>query len=237
MRAYELKNDASFDDLYQSLDEIGCAVRFSAFLVGDAGGTSVVTHREAALRMLEQQRDEVDSYFNELLQRQEYQGRHRSEFFFITIFEDLLGPGARISVAEFLGPGCDLAGRKLLLRGQTKNHLNHLFWSGDEENFQNAVKTHVDDGFTHAFLNPPYSLFGLVNRKPQSLPNKEKHRLFFKTVDRLLGGLAQNCVIYRWSEDSSNFFDAGKEWWGTYFYTVFVPDSSRIVGIIASETD
>jgi hypothetical protein len=235
MRYSQLKEEAGFEDLYRRLDEVRCAVRFASFEVVDGG--NVAAHREVALRLLELQRDRIDRHFAELLQRPEYVGRHRSEFFVVTIIENLLGPGDRIPLKEFLGPGCDLPGRRLLLRGHTKNHLNHLFWTGDDENFRNVVQAEVGDDFTSAFLEPPYSLIQLVGQEARPLTNTEKHRLFFETIDRLFGGLSENCTIFRWSADSSSYFDAGKEWWGTYFYTVFAPDFSRIVGVVASTTD
>jgi len=233
----ELVEECGFEDLHENLDRVGCAVRFAAFRTGDADGTDASVHRLAALKALERERDRTDRHFAELLQRPQFAGKRRSEFFVMTIHEDLLGPGDRVCVEDFVGPGCDLSRRRVLLKGTTPNHLNHQFWSGDDENFRNVVQIDMGKSFARAFLNPPYFLIRRGDGKCRSLTHAEAHRIFFETVDRLFGGLPGNCIIFRWSADSSNYFDAGKEWWGTYFFTVFVPEFSRIVGIIASATD
>lgn len=37
--------------------------------------------------------------------------------------------------------------------------------------------------------------------------------------------------------DWSNYFDAGKEWWGTFYWTVFNKKNNTIMVLGASETD
>jgi len=43
--------------------------------------------------------------------------------------------------------------------------------------------------------------------------------------------------VYKWSTDSSNYFDEGKDWWGSFFWTVYNPCRDWYIGIIASTTD
>lgn len=43
--------------------------------------------------------------------------------------------------------------------------------------------------------------------------------------------------IYSWNDDFSDYFDDGKEWWGTALWSVFDELQSRFVIIGASLTD
>lgn len=57
-----------------------------------------------------------------------------------------------------------------------------------------------------------------------------------QVCDALFGDIA-SLEIYAWPTDCSNFFDFGKEWWGTFFWTVYSPTHNWYVGILASSTD
>ena len=46
-----------------------------------------------------------------------------------------------------------------------------------------------------------------------------------------------HCEVYRWNDEFSNYFDAGKEWWGTGLWSVYDPLERTIVIIGASLTD
>ncbi|WP_343784001.1 hypothetical protein [Wandonia haliotis] len=41
----------------------------------------------------------------------------------------------------------------------------------------------------------------------------------------------------KWSTNCSPFFNAGKEWWGTFFWTIYNPEKNWYIGICGSETD
>ena len=43
--------------------------------------------------------------------------------------------------------------------------------------------------------------------------------------------------VYRWNDDFSSYFDAGKEWWGTGFWTAYDPKTGVFAVIGASLTD
>ena len=47
----------------------------------------------------------------------------------------------------------------------------------------------------------------------------------------------ENVEVYRWNDDFSNYFDAGKEWWGTGLWTAFDVENKLFVIIGASLTD
>lgn len=45
------------------------------------------------------------------------------------------------------------------------------------------------------------------------------------------------CEVYRWNDDFSDYFDEGKEWWGTGLWTVFDRTAKTVIVIGASLTD
>ncbi len=146
--------------------------------------------------------------------------------------------GIKISTEEFLGPYFDTNQMKPLIKGSTM--LNHYFYFDQEENenniididtvIQNFKKEYlkVDNGFTYAFLEPPYGLYGL---SPY-----EKGKLFLETLTILFSNINE-LVIYKWNTDFSPYFDPGREWWGCYFFTVYNPEKDIYIGITASQTD
>lgn len=77
-----------------------------------------------------------------------------------------------------------------------------------------------------AFLDPPYRL---------RLDAARAAKLCEESLTVLLGDLAE-WSICAWSDDWSNYFDAGKEWWGAYLWTLCRADG-RGVWIGASTTD
>lgn len=148
--------------------------------------------------------------------------------------------GQSISLREFLGWEYDLERRCLALRGQTK-HLNDYFlapyvecadhrcdystlssqWDADLD----LEETH---GYAYAFSSPPYGL---------RLPNVETDALFQTLNHCLFGGLSDELDVWRWETDWTNYFEAGREWWGEYLWTVQRPGSGRVVVIAGSSTD
>lgn len=60
---------------------------------------------------------------------------------------------------------------------------------------------------------------------------------FFLDFCRLLFTDISQIEVYKWSTDSSNYFDEGKKWWGSFFWTVYNPCRYWYIGIIASTTD
>ena len=85
-----------------------------------------------------------------------------------------------------------------------------------------------NNGYAHAFADPPYGL-----RASSAVIND-----WFSTINRqLFGGLDDDLEIFRWSTDWSTFFDAGHEWWGAFLWTVTRPGAPVIVAIAASTSD
>ena len=84
------------------------------------------------------------------------------------------------------------------------------------------------DGYKTAFFLPPHNLRGSWD---------EQDRLFNGINASIFGPVPLACEVYSWSTDWSNYFDAGNEWWGAFYWTVRPINSNLIVVIGASTTD
>ena len=131
----------------------------------------------------------------------------------------------------FLGPYWSGTRKTLLVHGQSPN-LNYFFYANDEEKRETAIDlAHWVEasGYAYAFSEPPYKL---------QCPNKRKSELFVRINNGLVpfGMDATGTIIYSWPTNWSSYFDAGREWWGEYLWTVWYP-GRRVLGITASTTD
>jgi len=159
-----------------------------------------------------------------------------------TDYDELDQSGVEIGLEEFLGPFYDFELRKPFVRGLIDNNtINSYFYFDQEETVDNKVEINerVKDyeskfpnrngNFVNAFMEPPYSM-----QTGKTIKEKGEYLIdflnyFFSDFDEL--------EIMKWSTDCSEFFNAGKEWWGTYFWTVYNPTKEWYVGICGSETD
>ena len=91
------------------------------------------------------------------------------------------------------------------------------------------VNDYVNKGYEEVFFDPVY---GCSDEQ-----RKQLKELFPKINEVLFGGLFLPLQIFSWSTDWSNYFDAGKEWWGAYLWTIHRPGSKQIAWIGASATD
>jgi len=107
------------------------------------------------------------------------------------------------------------------------------FWGSDNAKI---IKSHLGDkggvvpnvdGYKTAFFLPPYSLDRTLNAEA----------VFAQINGLLFGPTPSELEIYEWSTDWSNYFDAGHEWWGAFFWTLRQPDTDWIITIGASSTD
>ncbi len=89
----------------------------------------------------------------------------------------------------------------------------------------------VSEGFAFAFLNPPYSL------KVSGGAVGAEHELFLNFLNEVLRGPEAGAKMFSWNTESSSYFDAGREWWGCFFWTLEIPSLSRIIVIVGSSTD
>lgn len=86
----------------------------------------------------------------------------------------------------------------------------------------------ADMGFAYAFSDPPY---------PIRLSARELGELFEEIKVTMLGGITDGSVIYQWPTDWSTYFDAGREWWGSFLWSLARPATNSIAVIAASTTD
>lgn len=163
-----------------------------------------------------------------------------AEFFAVTIDYERAEEmeGRRISWKEFLGARYDHGRKGLLLRGHNEPFLNSLIFYADPES-PDAVVPLEDEaserGYSYAFSDPPY---GLRDWSRRSRVSRREIGEFFESINReILGGITRETVIYEWPHDWSNYFEAGQDWWGSFFWTVANPGVARIAVIGASTTD
>lgn len=83
-------------------------------------------------------------------------------------------------------------------------------------------------GYAKCYIEQPYGL---------SAKNEVINQLFFDLNEVLFYDFKYPVYIYLWDENCSNYFEAGKEWWGAYLWTVLIKDRKEIVVILASSTD
>jgi len=156
-------------------------------------------------------------------------------------FDKLQNSGVQISVKDFFGPQFDLTQNKPLIKGVEKLY-NSYFYYDTEENEKNIINfaelekqfhfqetDGVSGAFCGAFLEPPYSL-----RIGNNIFELGKYFLDFCN---LLFSDFRKIEIYKWSVDSSEYFEAGKEWWGAHFWTIYNPIKNIYIGAAASATD
>lgn len=157
-------------------------------------------------------------------------GEDIADYFSIQIDPDIEPVGQHVSFEEFLGTGFDIQADQLKLFSY---------------NPQSRILYHsVTDGFAKALLDPPHSigrngdpanpeyLLQLTQHLTQMLRDYLREILHlenFRETDHL--------VIYQWSDDWSNYFESGQEWWGTFFWTVYDTRRQTVAVIGASATD
>lgn len=116
------------------------------------------------------------------------------------------------------------------------------------ENYQKEVvdvRDYRGNTLAYALLEPPYN----INIKLDATLGTEQYyatktKLFTELYREFVNEFLQlkdfdeeNYVTYEWSDDWSNFFDAGKEWWGCFFWTIYNKQTHTIIVIGASATD
>ncbi len=153
-------------------------------------------------------------------------------------FSVLKDSGKEISVQDFMGWQYEeVSGRvKILsynlLNPKTKGY-DLYFYYNEKEVIENALTIDQEDkgkiGFVYAFLDPPHSF--MCGKTIFEKGN------FFLDFCRLLFTDISQIEVYKWSTDSSNYFDEGKKGRGSFFWTVYNPCRYWYIGIIASTTD
>lgn len=203
------------------------------------------SHLLVAQRKMEDEKEDSDSYFINLANEL---GSDRSKYFQMTLSTINREDGKQLKPQEFFGPYCDVIEQRPILRGRSgtshEGYVVHdlFFYYDDPEAPETAIDTKsisIDSyprnndfatiAYADAFLEPVHSFGG-------SESNFDKGRFFLK-MSHLLFGNFKDMIVYAWPVDCSNYFDAGKEWWGSFFWTIYNPSHDWYIGITASTTD
>ena len=154
------------------------------------------------------------------------------EFFVIGFYEDIDPKGQLLSFRDFIGEGFDIENDKL----QLITYYPELKTQGSS----------IQDGFVYALLMPPH---GLRVDTTGELGSHDRKYSESKALTKVLKDYLKNflglnslhdtshLIIYKWSDDWSNYFTSGKEWWGAFFWTIFDNNKKTVTVIGASTTD
>ncbi|MBV9851394.1 MAG: hypothetical protein JO250_17125 [Armatimonadetes bacterium] len=189
-------------------------------------------HREAAIATLQAFAERNERYFAQEAVVQAFinAGLDPETHFRVTTQPEK-AQGREITIAEFVGPLYEVGSHRLLLRGRTRNHLNHYFFAGEPESpgtVREIPGGMTGYGYAYAFTEPPYNLRGT---------SEEINTLFLSMNVQLFQDFEEAVTFYEWSTDWSTYFDAGHEWWGAFLWTVHNTKTNLILGIGASTTD
>lgn len=84
-------------------------------------------------------------------------------------------------------------------------------------------------GYKDAFFEPPIPLYGSINEQEEEF-NYINNKYLSPFND-------ENLEIYSWNDDWSNYFDSGKEYWGTFYWTIYNKKKDMYIVIAGSSTD
>jgi hypothetical protein len=155
--------------------------------------------------------------------------RDVSEYFQLNISEDTLPSGQTIDYKEFIG-GFDFKANLVKLFSYSESSRSVMHYKG----------------LTRALLNPPYGINLGMRGQELSVEygveeTKRMTAFLFEFLEQIIGVKQfsdfEKLTIYSWSNDWSNYFNAGKEWWGTFFWTILNQENNSIIVIGASQTD
>ena len=99
---------------------------------------------------------------------------------------------------------------------------SHAYYE-DRSKKQVCINVPAPMPYWYAFLEPPYGT-----------PYVKSDFIRFNDI---LFPNRKALEVYRWNDDFSNYFDAGKEWWGTGLWSAYDRKTGKMVVIGASQTD
>ena len=226
-----------FIEKYKAYEREGGVIDFRIFqLDTEQEDTPYQKHLAVAQQTLISVAEEVNSHLDRMAAKSKI---NRKKLFTMDYdFGVLKDSGKEISVQDFMGWQYEeVSGRvKILscdlLNPKTKGY-DLYFYYNEKEVIENALTIDQEDkgkiGFMYAFLDPPYSF--MCGKTIFEKGN------FFLDFCRLLFTDISQTEVYKWSTDSSNYFDEGKKGRGSFFWMVYNPCGYWYIGIIASTTD
>ena len=196
------------NQLLSEFSNLGGVLDFKIFKI-TGPYISIEAHVTTARHTLELLKQDNDKYFDDLSKSL---GTDRDMYFKIDNKHVLADSGTLITPSQFFG------------------HYHDIKSQGNLTNFINNNSDFTTQGYTYAFLNPPYS-FGKTQMTDQEIER------YFINFNQFMFNDISKLTIYSWLTDCSNYFEAGNEWWGSFFWTVYNPEKDWFIGIAASTTD
>ena len=239
MISIETITTPAIDEKLSQFEDLGGVIDFKIFrLIGEASEREY--HLITAQKTLELLRVDNDDYFNILSSSL---GTNRDIYFQLRFTELTAKDCKQITPEEFFGPYFNWKQRKPILLGKTGKQFEDVTVFNDYYHYDDvqipknivSVKTSnenefVTQGYADAFLSPPHSFGG------SNLTNFEIGK-FFLDFNQFFFDDINKVTVYEWTTNCSNYFDAGKEWWGSHFWTLYNPIKDWFIGIAASTTD
>lgn len=231
----------AFSKAYEEYDLKGGVLRFMFWHLNKEQSntdelTSVNIHKVVARQTIDQINYETSKRWNSVVS--EY---NRSQYPNLQVdYDKLDNSGIKLSSEEFLGYAYNWQNQKPLVKGRNIN-TNRFFEYDKPEIESNIIDIdssskrlenlglEFNGGFVQAFLYPPYSMQLGESIKDIGVYAIDFMNLYFDNLS--------NIEIYTWSIDCAFYFNEGKEWWGSYFWTVYNPVKDIYIGIVGSATD
>ncbi|MEH0158430.1 hypothetical protein V6R21_30535 [Limibacter armeniacum] len=238
----EIRND-KVQSRTEDFENKGGELLFHVFRISENyKGIKPTDKYECHLIVARQTMERVNFDMNYHWNRCASKGNRKSLPEFRTNFEELDNSGISIGLEEFLGAFYDLEQGKPFVRGKKGNDTrNSYFYFDTEEAVVNKIdmKKRIQEfnlkypnrngNFVYAFMEPPYSI-------QTGKTIKEKGEYLIDFMNFIFTDMTK-IEIMKWGTDCSPYFDAGKEWWGTFFWTVYNPEKDWYIGICGSSTD
>lgn len=225
----------------QAFEQYGGVLKIKAFKITGVADEAQA-HYLTALNTLQLIAKDIDDYFDAL-----NLGAERDKYFKVVVDEDFSNTGQAINISKFFGPYFDAQQKRPVVRGDlivwnggVGTYMGSFYYDAEEkpenvitsdEVYWREVYKHdyATKGFTEVFFEPPHSFGGKMT--------KYERGMFFLEFTTKLFDDYERIKVYEWGTDCSNFFDDGKEFWGSYLWTVYNPVKDIYIGIAASTTD
>lgn len=227
MTLSETKYTPDQKEFLNYLKEIGAVLDTVIFDTGKLSNNIYAVSKNAAKNGIEILGKEFETHFKLTNPNVDV-----GEFFKFRILPDEELQGEEISFTNFIGEGYHLETGKVNV------------FSYDRE--QKIIHHKVENGLAKALINPPYSLQFRRSEDFASKNYEENESLFFSEIiksylNKILHVYwpsdSNFLKIISWSDNWTNYFDDGKEWWGTFCWTIYDSRKNIITFIAASSTD
>jgi hypothetical protein len=133
--------------------------------------------------------------------------------------------------------------RQLVRRENAEEHLREYFFALSEEKVEDTViferskkSKYATQGFAQAFSDPPFGLQGYraSTFSDSTFSSAELNSLFISIVTQLFDLFGGVPTLFQWSDEWSTYFDEGKDFWGSFMWTVQNTNREYIVGVAVS---